>query len=245
MAAAHLLGPFDIARLVDIGPRLAFMQNQIQLTNIALALFATSLIKAKFLTCSVWPAWPSMRSIWLMLNKKSIKNRTECLVFASIIVMSPPGVKAMPHVSAYVPPHYINFQIRFTCIIVLIAGTTIFIFWLRRWRFFRRRHGLVQIAIGFLAKALPKSTDRCYSCYAGDSFGMASVAFFASLTVQMLNSDNQECTKMDGMFGVWITNLYFAPWRQRSGARKSPSICKSIVHLYHCFFYCRNIHVLF
>ena len=86
---------------VSIGPRLAFMQNQNQLTNVALALFATFLIKTKFLTCSVWPARPSMRSVWwLMLNKKSIKNWMACSVFASIIIMSPLCMKAMPKVSA-------------------------------------------------------------------------------------------------------------------------------------------------
>ena len=135
------------------------------------------------------------------------------------------------------PPHNINLQIRFTFIVVLIAGTTLFVFWLRRWRLFRRRHGLVQIAIGFLVKALPKSTDMHYSCCVGRSFsrcqdsdvlGMAYVAFFASLTVPMLKSDNQECKKMDEMFGVWINIISLAPWRQRSGARKSPSICKYI-----------------
>jgi hypothetical protein len=94
MAAAHLLGPFDIKRLVDSGLRLVFMQKlcQNQQTNDALALFATSLI-AKFLTCSVWPAWPSMRFIWLMPKLKSLKSWMACLVFASIIFMSPLCVK--------------------------------------------------------------------------------------------------------------------------------------------------------
>ncbi len=78
---------------VLIGPRLAFMKTQNQLTNVALALFVTFLIKTKFLTCSVWPARPSMRSVWLMPKMKSLKSWMACLVFASIIFISPLCVK--------------------------------------------------------------------------------------------------------------------------------------------------------
>ena len=78
---------------VSIGPRLAFMQNQNQLTNVALALFVTFLIKTKFLTCSVWPARPYMRSVWLMPKLKSLKNCMVYSVLTSSIVMSPLCVK--------------------------------------------------------------------------------------------------------------------------------------------------------
>jgi hypothetical protein len=78
---------------VSIGPRLAFMQNQNQLTYVALALFVTFLIKTKFLACSVWPARPYMHSVWLMPKLKSLKNWMVYSVFASSIVMFPLCVK--------------------------------------------------------------------------------------------------------------------------------------------------------